>query len=362
MIVGPGASAWLDGLTERPSVTPAATRTHTAEFKRQTGPMSMYALVTLHVAPLPGHSGVLVDNLAAADHLPPEYLGGVIAGVTDHAEGSDERPTVGGLRVVILDARHHVIDSNEMAFRIATRLCLKEIFEHVGLVTWEPGDPAPLEPTDSLGERVGARLVEASEQVVDAVNAVIADDGFVPHSDLQLVREVDDVVQVAIWQGSAPTVWSGVGLRLGLVLPAVSAFFDFDEPLDEPTRFPNNHLGHPLSGLVSSPTRWWPVEDTQNTIADLTEAWRTAGREYFEQPRLRSCAGLLEYAEGERTEPRFYIPDMLQVGLIWHCRGADAALAYLDGVMVPKEADMPWTFKENVTLRRRIEHLADSPD
>ncbi len=347
---------WCSGDGPAPATTPATARTHTAEFKRQTGGMSLYALITLHVTPLPGHTGVLVENLVDGEELPIEYTPGVLAGIADAAAESDDRPPVGGFRVTVLDARQHVIDSSEIAFRMATRSCLTELFRLTGLETWTEGTPAPVEAVADLAERVVPRLESGRDEIAAGVNEVLTADGFEHRDRWLLARPVDDVIQVVGWQGSAPMIWSGIGVRLGLVLPAITAFFDLDDPFDDVSRFPHNHLGRPL-GLLAGDQRFWPVEEPAASSVAIEQAWAIAGRPYLDLPAVRSCAGLLDVAEGRPDSPAFYIADPLHCALIWHCRGADQALEFLDSELVPKQERFPWSAKDNTALRSRIEFL-----
>lgn len=347
---------WLDGLSTTPALTPAGSRTHTAVWKRQTGGMNQYALVTLHVAPVPGHAGVLVDNAVQAGSLPPEYFPGIVDGVRDHVEGGDARPTLGGFRVLVMDARHHLVDSSRMAFRLATRTCLTEILEHVGTRPWVE---APAQTIKQLATAVADRLVGAQASIRQAIEPLFEQAGFERHDEHLFVKPVGDVIQTVEWQGSAPSHWSGLGLRLGIVVPSASEFFLLGDPLEDTSRFPNNHLGHTLTGLVPDAPRWWPVEDNDDTIDAITTAWNEFALPHFEQPFMRSQRGVLAQADHRET-PRFYVSAPLRVALLHTTEGVEASRRYLDDVMVPKEADMPWTLKENITLRRRLDELASN--
>jgi elongation factor G len=105
----------------------------------QVGGRGLFAHVKLRVEPRPDGRGILFVNQASADAVPRDFVAAVERG----ARTALESGVLGGygvsdVRVTLLDGKHHPLDSNEMAFQIATAQAATEAARCAGPVLLEP--------------------------------------------------------------------------------------------------------------------------------------------------------------------------------------------------------------------------------
>jgi len=119
----------------------AITRAAEAEghFDHALGGRGLFAHVRLRVEPARERAGVSFRNLASARAVPREFVVAVERG----ARTALDRGAVGGypfadVVVTLLDGNHHPLDSNEMAFQIATAQAIAEAVAQAGPVLLEP--------------------------------------------------------------------------------------------------------------------------------------------------------------------------------------------------------------------------------
>jgi elongation factor G len=108
-------------------------------FDHAIGGRGLFAQVRLRVEPGAERTGVVFHNLAPARALPREYVTAVERG----ARTALSRGAVGGypiqdVVVTLLDGAHHPLDSNEMAFQIATAQAIADSVAKAGPVLLEP--------------------------------------------------------------------------------------------------------------------------------------------------------------------------------------------------------------------------------
>ncbi|MGO4890114.1 elongation factor G [Anaerobacillus sp. MEB173] len=109
------------------------------KFVRQSGGRGQYGHVWIEFEPLEEGSGFVFENKVVGGVVPREYIGAVQAGI----EESMQNGMLAGfplldLKATIFDGSYHDVDSNEMAFKIAGSMALKNAKSHC--------DPALLEP------------------------------------------------------------------------------------------------------------------------------------------------------------------------------------------------------------------------
>jgi len=109
------------------------------KFVRQTGGRGMYGHVWLKLEPLPAGSGYEFENAIVGGVVPREYIAAVDKGVQEQMENGVLAgfPLV-DVKVTLYDGSYHDVDSNEMAFKLAGSLAMRE--------GAQAADPLLLEP------------------------------------------------------------------------------------------------------------------------------------------------------------------------------------------------------------------------
>jgi elongation factor G len=150
------------------------------KFVRQTGGRGQYGHVVINIEPGATGSGFIFENKIVGGSIPREYIGPVEAGAREALDsGILAGYPVIDLKVELIDGSFHDVDSNEMAFKIAGSMALKEGLRRAGPVLLEPiMDVEVVTPSDYMGdiigdlssrrgkiggmaERAGARVIEA---------------------------------------------------------------------------------------------------------------------------------------------------------------------------------------------------------
>jgi elongation factor G len=109
------------------------------KFVRQSGGRGQYGHVVLKLEPLPPGSGFVFENGIVGGVVPKEYIPAVQKGVEEQLQnGVIAGFPVVDIKVTIFDGSYHDVDSNEMAFKIAGSMGVKE--------GAKLGAPALLEP------------------------------------------------------------------------------------------------------------------------------------------------------------------------------------------------------------------------
>jgi elongation factor G len=119
----------------------AITRAAEAEgrFEHVVGGRGLFAHVKLRLEPGDTRAGVRFRNQASARAVPREFAAAVERGArTALARGAVSGYPIVDVTVTLLDGSHHPLDSNEMAFQIATSQAIAEAVAQAGPVLLEP--------------------------------------------------------------------------------------------------------------------------------------------------------------------------------------------------------------------------------
>jgi elongation factor G len=127
------------------------------KFVRQSGGRGQYGHVWLTIEPQPEGGGYEFVNGIVGGSVPREYIPAVDKGVKEALEGGviAGYPVV-DIKVTIFDGSYHDVDSNEMAFKIAGSMAVKEGVRRAKPVLLEPIMKVEVvTPEDYFGDIVG---------------------------------------------------------------------------------------------------------------------------------------------------------------------------------------------------------------
>ncbi len=126
-------------------------------YVKQTGGRGQYGHVVISIDPGEPGSGVIFENGIIGGIIPREYIPAVEKGIRESAEGGvlAGYPLV-DFKVRLYDGSFHEVDSNEMAFKIAGSMALKEGVQKAGPILLEPIMKVEVVvPEEFLGEIFG---------------------------------------------------------------------------------------------------------------------------------------------------------------------------------------------------------------
>jgi len=128
-----------------------------AKFKRQTGGSGMYGHVVVNLEPLAPGSGFEFVDAVKGGNVPREYIPAVERGMRESLDAGilAGYPLV-DLKASLIDGSSHNVDSNEMAFRIAGSMALKDAAKMAGVKLLEPVMELEIvTPDDYMGDVIG---------------------------------------------------------------------------------------------------------------------------------------------------------------------------------------------------------------
>jgi translation elongation factor EF-G len=113
--------------------------------------------VVINIEPGEPGTGFTFEDKIVGGVIPREYIGSVEAGIR---EALDNGVLAGypiiDVKVELVDGSYHDVDSNEMAFKIAGSMALKEGVRKAGAVLLEPiMDVEVVTPSDYMGDIIG---------------------------------------------------------------------------------------------------------------------------------------------------------------------------------------------------------------
>jgi elongation factor G len=127
------------------------------KFIRQSGGRGMYGHVWLKLEPLESGAGYEFENAIVGGVVPREYITAIDKGIQEQMENGVLAgfPLV-DMRVTLFDGSYHDVDSNEMAFKIAGSLALREGAIAADAMLLEPlMNVEVVTPEDYMGDVMG---------------------------------------------------------------------------------------------------------------------------------------------------------------------------------------------------------------
>jgi len=127
------------------------------KLKKQSGGKGMYGVCVLTLEPLPRGSGIVFSDEIVGGAIPRNLIPAVEKGCREAAEAG---PLAGypvvDVKIRCIDGKHHSVDSNEMAFKLAGSFGFKEAMTQGKPTLLEPVMNAEITvPDDHLGDVMG---------------------------------------------------------------------------------------------------------------------------------------------------------------------------------------------------------------
>ncbi len=134
--------------------SPASAR---ARYKKQSGGRGQFADCQIEIEPAEDGVGLDFVNKIKGAAIPGSFIPAVEKGIEEAmAHGTVAGYPVKGVRVRLVDGKHHDVDSSEMAFKIAGAMAFKEAMEGADPVLLEPIVRLTVScPGDVVGEVIG---------------------------------------------------------------------------------------------------------------------------------------------------------------------------------------------------------------
>jgi elongation factor G len=127
------------------------------KYAKQSGGRGQYGHVVFMMEPGERGSGVVFENKVVGGSIPKEYIPAIEKGVKETSEsGVLAGYPVVDLKVTLIDGSFHEVDSNEMAFKMASSMAFKEGVHKGGPVLLEPIMKVEVViPEEYLGDVIG---------------------------------------------------------------------------------------------------------------------------------------------------------------------------------------------------------------
>ncbi|XP_041970384.1 elongation factor G, mitochondrial [Aricia agestis] len=109
--------------------------------KKQSGGAGQYARVSGIIEPLPPHQNTVLEfsDETVGTNIPKPFVPGVERGFLDSCQrGMLSGHKVSGVRFRLQDGAHHIVDSSELAFFLAAKGAVKDVFEEGAWQVLEP--------------------------------------------------------------------------------------------------------------------------------------------------------------------------------------------------------------------------------
>jgi elongation factor G len=128
-----------------------------ARYKKQSGGRGQFADCQIEIEPSENGAGLEFVNKIKGAAIPGSFIPAVEKGVEEAmAHGTVGGYPVKGVRVRLVDGKHHDVDSSEMAFKIAGAMAFKEAMEAADPVLLEPIVRLVVScPEDVVGDVIG---------------------------------------------------------------------------------------------------------------------------------------------------------------------------------------------------------------
>ena len=127
------------------------------KYAKQSGGRGQYGHVVFAMEPGERGSGIVFENKIVGGSIPKEYIPAIEKGVKETSEsGVIAGYPVVDLKVTLFDGSFHEVDSNEMAFKMASSMAFKEGVHKGGPVLLEPIMKVEVViPEEYLGDVIG---------------------------------------------------------------------------------------------------------------------------------------------------------------------------------------------------------------
>jgi elongation factor G len=127
------------------------------KYKKQTGGHGQYGDCWLEVTPLRRGEGYRFDSRVVGGAIPRNFIPAIEKGVVEAMhEGVLSGFPVVDIHVTVYDGSFHVVDSSEMAFKVAGSMAFKKAMEAAHPVLLEPMMAVEIDaPTDAVGAVMG---------------------------------------------------------------------------------------------------------------------------------------------------------------------------------------------------------------
>jgi elongation factor G len=177
---GVRATAGKPQIAYRETISRAASANHL--LRKQNGGSGMYARVEVTIQPRETGAGNSVENKVVGGAIPKQWVSACLKGVDDALrEGALGGYPVVDVAVEIIDGDFHPVDSNDIAFRLASAAAVKHALHEAGPVLLEPVMKVECNvPTEYQGDILGdlnrrrGKIVGVSaEQGAAVIEAVV---------------------------------------------------------------------------------------------------------------------------------------------------------------------------------------------
>jgi len=128
-----------------------------ARYKKQTGGRGQFADCQIEIEPAEDGTALEFVNKIKGASIPGSFIPAVEKGIVEAMErGTVAGYPVKGVRVLLVDGKHHDVDSSEMAFKIAGSMAFKQAMEEASPVLLEPIVRLLVScPEDVVGDVIG---------------------------------------------------------------------------------------------------------------------------------------------------------------------------------------------------------------
>ena len=127
------------------------------KYIKQSGGKGQYGHAVLEIEPAPAASGFEFVSKIVGGTIPKEYIPAIEQGVKQTCESGilSGYPLI-DVKVTLVDGSYHDVDSNEMAFKVAGSIAIREAVTKAAPVVLEPMMEVEVEvPEDFLGDVIG---------------------------------------------------------------------------------------------------------------------------------------------------------------------------------------------------------------
>lgn len=109
------------------------------KHRKQTGGRGQYGHVFIRLEPLPRGAGFEFQSKVVGGNVPTNFIPAVEKGIVEAMKnGPISKSKVVDIKAVVYDGSYHPVDSSDMAFKLASRKCFKDVMLNAGPSLLEP--------------------------------------------------------------------------------------------------------------------------------------------------------------------------------------------------------------------------------